>query len=381
MRHTLLIALNTLRVTFRARSKILVYFVLPVGGVVLSLFVHFASPARPARVGVVDEDRGRFALELVASVNAWGGYATSVVALRDLDVLIADGKLDCGLLIPTGYSEGLARGEAPRVRLVSLKGDEVTAWLEQSISLYSSTISGISAASAGNRDAFERMHAALGSNAATLSVNKVRDLSAGKRITLSSLGFLAYFILLGAAITAQLVLAERRAGTYSRIRKAPVRAGQFIAGNGLAGLAIIVFQIVAILLLMSYVFRVETYVPAPLLFAILFLFGLAGIGLALAIAAFARSSLMSNVLMNLILTPTSMVAGCFWPARIMPAFLQRLAHFMPQWWMLDAVERLQIGATVASIGANLLAIAGFALAFLLLASYRFVRIEEAGVFV
>jgi ABC-2 type transport system permease protein len=225
------------------------------------------------------------------------------------------------------------------------------------------------------------MHAAATAGGAGLDVQKLPDLSSGKRVTLSSLGFLVYFILLGSGTTMQLVLAERRDRTYMRIRTAPVRGLNYIEGHGLASFFIIVAQVVAALIIMKFAFRIETFVPDLLLFLILLLFGLAAIGVSMAITAFSRSSQVATILINLILTPSSMVAGCFWPASIMPPFLQRIALFLPQRWVLDAIQKAQTGAAVGALGLDLLVIAGFAVALFLLAGYRFARIEEQGQFV
>jgi ABC-2 type transport system permease protein len=378
MRNIFLVMTNTLRVTFRARSKILVYFIMPILGIVLSLFLNIGAQNRPARVGVVDSDGGRFALELVKSVNAWGGYTASAAAAKDLDSLIAKGSLDCGMIIPAGYSESIFHEPVRPIRIVSAKGEQVTAWLQQMVEMYTSSLSQLAAASAGDGARFEEMYANLKKNGAVLSVEKVPDISSGKRVTLSSMGFLIYFLVLGASITMQLVLADRRSRTYFRIRSAPVRAGEYIAGNGIAGLFIVVTQILAVQLILKLVFRVETYMPDLLLFAILFLYGMVAVGLAMAITAFSRSSFVASVAANLIITPTCMVAGCFWPASIMPQLLQRLSFFLPQRWALDAVQKAQGGI---AIGVDLLVIAAFALALFILASYRFSRIEESGQFV
>jgi ABC-2 type transport system permease protein len=122
-----------------------------------------------------------------------------------------------------------------------------------------------------------------------------------------------------------------------------VRASHYIVGNGLAGLAIIVVQILFIQLLMKYAFRIETFVPDLPMFAVLFLFGLVAVGFGMAITAFSRSSMFANVLSNLIITPSCMIAGCFWPAELMPQSLKRLSYFVPQRWALAAVQKAQVG--------------------------------------
>jgi ABC-2 type transport system permease protein len=378
MRNILRVTANTLRVTFKAKSKVLVYFICPVLGLVLSLFVNFGPSGGPARVGIVDNDGGRFSTDLVKSVGQWGGYSTAAVAAWELSERIARGSLDCGMVVPAGYSASVFQGAVLPVELVSAKGEEVTGWLGRMVDLYGSSLSDLASAAGGEGAAFERMYAALKDKDASLKVEKLPDTFGSKQITVSTIGFLIYFLILGATITMQLVLTERRNRTYFRIRSAPVRASEYIAGNGVAGLFIVVVQILSIQILLKYVFRVDTHVSDLLLFAILFVFGTVAVGLAMAITAFSSSSFMASVISNLLITPTCMIAGCFWPASVMPAFLQKLSFFLPQRWTLDAVQKAQSGGAV---GTDLLVIAAFALVFFILASYRFSRVEESGQFV
>jgi ABC-2 type transport system permease protein len=221
MRNSLLVALNTLRVTFKARSRLLVYLVMPVLGVVLSLFINLGGLGHPARVGVVDLDGGTFAADLAAAMNEWGGCSAAPAQAAELDGLIAKGTLDAGIVIPAGYGEGLLGGAAPNILLVSLKGAEVTAWLGQLVGLFSDSVSKLAEAAGGDRAKFLSMYEDLRQTGSLLSVENCADLSTPKRVTVSSLGFLVFFIMLGAVITMNLSLTERRNRTYSRIRCAP----------------------------------------------------------------------------------------------------------------------------------------------------------------
>ncbi len=381
MRNILLTALNTVRVTFRVRSRIMVYFLVPLFGVVVSFFINGGGANQLIRVGIVDGDATAPARHLVESLQKTGRFQTPAVAPAELNRRIAEGALDCGLVIPEGYGAGVLAGAPPAVSIVSIQGKQITAWLEEYARLYSSTASALAVAAGGDPVRFEALYAEASARGARLDVEKLRDASAGRATTVLSVGYLVFFLILGAGITGNFVLEDRRIKTFARIKSAPVRAGQYIAGNGLAGFLIVVAQIILVMLVMKLVFRIETFVPDLLLFAILFVFGFAAVGAAMAITAFSRSTFVSTILLNLILTPTCMIAGCFWRVEFMPQFLQKLSLFFPQRWVLDAVQKAQAGAGLGEIALNLVVIAGFALVLFLAASLRFARLEESGQFV
>ena len=41
---------------------------------------------------------------------------------------------------------------------------------------------------------------------------------------------------------------------------------------------------------------------------------------------------------SMIVTPTCMLGGCFWPLAIMPEFMQKIANLHPAKWAIEAVE-------------------------------------------
>lgn len=380
MRNMLLVMLNTLRVTFRKKFAPVVYLVLPVGGVLLALVMMSGGQSKPITVGVVDESRGPLSSALVRSIDSWGNYRTTPVEAARLNALLVNGKLDCGLVIPAGFDRGALEGAVPPLRLVSIKGQAVTAWLQSFLSQFSAGLSELAAASGGNAARFQALVSGALSSGSRLDVQPLPDSSRGKNVTLTSMGFLIMFIMLGTGLTSQLVLTEKRNRTYQRVCSAPVLPREYIAGNGAAGLLIVVAQIVAVIVLLRAVLHVQTFVPDLLLFAVLFCFGLVSVALGLVISSFARSSEIANTLSTLILTPSCMLAGCFWPISLMPAFVRRIALFLPQRWVLDSVQRAQGGAGLAGIAPDLAVLLAFAVALVVVAIYGFRRAESTAEF-
>jgi ABC-2 type transport system permease protein len=111
------------------------------------------------------------------------------------------------------------------------------------------------------------------------------------------------------------------------------------------------------------------------------LFGLAAIGLGVLIVSFADDSKQASTMQNLIITPSCMLTGCFWPVEIMPKSLQRIADFLPQKWTIGAIQKLQMGGSFDETIINLWIIAAFALTFFLAAAYRFGRNDSVKTFI
>jgi ABC-2 type transport system permease protein len=91
------------------------------------------------------------------------------------------------------------------------------------------------------------------------------------------------------------------------------------------------------------------------------------------VVSFANSSTSAGAIQNLVITPSCLLAGCFWPVEIMPKSIQKMADFLPQRWTLDTITKLQQGHHLGSVYLNLLILFAFAIAFFLIAIYKFGR--------
>ena len=134
-----------------------------------------------------------------------------------------------------------------------------------------------------------------------------------------------------------------------------------------------IVQIFITLIFMSKVFHIQIGFSLWKMFIVLILFGLISVGLSLAIVAFSKSSAGAGALENLIIVPTCLLSGCFFPVDIMPDAVRKIADFMPQRWLLDTITKLQDGKLFSHLFMNYLILIAFAVAFFFIAVYKFSR--------
>jgi ABC-2 type transport system permease protein len=381
MRNLGLLILNNLKVTFRKKGNIIVYIFLPLVGVLVSMIMYSTPNARTLRLGFTDHDSGMAALELKDKLAATEDFSVVDVGEDEINKKLLDFELDAVVVVPEGYTESILGGNAAAIEIVSLKGKEVTAGVEQLIYRHSASMSLLSAASGGDPAGFDRLLSQTRDNDIEFNVLSAEDRSADKAMTRTSLGFLIMFVMLGSGFTSMIVLKEKRDRTYHRVCSAPVSSKQYIFANTLTGLIICILQIVMIQLAMKFVFGIETGISDIHMFITLLMFALVAVGLGLLITAFSSSSYMAGTLSTLVLTPTCMLGGCYWDYELMPDFMQKIGYFTPQRWVMEAIRKMQDGGTLESITLNLLVLAAFALAFLLIAAFRQSRTENMQKFV
>lgn len=381
MRNAWLLTINTLKVLLRKKGNILVFFVLPIIGMLVSIAAYGNAGSGSVHIGIIDNDRSALAGDFVQSISQQQTRKVTVMTEGEKESQISTGKVECVLVIPEGFSKGIYNRNLKQLEIFSIKGEAATAWIQNYTNIYLKNLQDIAEASGGNQETFDKIYNNIKRDKSSLQVKKVQDQTHNKGMTTQMIGFLIMFMMVGAGNTAEMIITEKRNRTYYRICSAPVSAKTYIFGNVLANLVLVTLQISLTLFFMIKVFKIQTYIPIVEMFMILVLFGLVAIGLGVLIVAFSDDSKQVSTMQNLIITPTCMLAGCFWPVEIMPKSLQRIADFLPQKWTIGAIQKLQMGGSTDQIIINILIIVAFALTFFLVAAYRFGKNDSVKTFI
>lgn len=381
MRNTFLIALNILKLTFRKKGNIIVYLVLPVVITSIIMVISGSGDSKPLNIGIVDMDRSIISQDLVKAVDNKDNFKTIEVSEDKINAMVTEHKVDCIIKIPNNFAKEIYSGNNANIELISIRGEDVTSWIENFMNFYVGGLKDISKASEGKKEAFDKMYAGFKDNSIKLKNEKLKDSAFGKSLTQSSMGFLIMFVLFGTGITSSYILREKKMRTFFRICSAPVKSKDYILSNIIANLTIVAVQIILVLLVITKILKVNIFIPKIQLFVILLCFGLVAIGIGLVVVAFSKTSNQVGTANTLIVTPTCMLGGCFWPADLMPPWLQRVGDFIPQTWALDSIKKLQSGSSFIDILPQLGILLAFAAAFFLIAVYKFNRRDDSRNFI
>jgi len=158
---------------------------------------------------------------------------------------------------------------------------------------------------------------------------------------------------------------ERGSGAVRRLSGAQDRVYGLLAGKLAAVSLVFVLSVAAVFLAGRFVYRapMETPLPAALWAACSAAVFYLGLLLAQLTAASERTALMVAAA---IVMPLSMLGGSFFPVEIMPHTFARIAHAVPNGWMLDQFKLALRGqaplgsfAMLAGVGAAEFAAAGW----------------------
>jgi len=202
--------------------------------------------------------------------------------------------------------------------------------------------------------------------------DKVGEIEAENPSNWALPGYLVMFVFFAAALGAETIVRERQNHTLERLLAGSVRResilGGIFTGTAAKGLIqILLFWMVGIL-----VFNTDLGLSpaAVIILSILMVIMSSAFGIMLAtLVKTQRSAGSIAVLTALVLAP---LGGCWWPLFILPKWMQALAKITPHGWATTGFNKLMLfGGDFSSVVPEMLALIGFAVAFGIIAIWRF----------
>jgi ABC-2 type transport system permease protein len=163
-------------------------------------------------------------------------------------------------------------------------------------------------------------------------------------------------------ITIILFVNERRTGTLQRLLASPASEAEIVAGYALAFAVIGVIQSVVVLVAALVFFNITIVgnIFLALIVVLLLAFGHQGLGILL--SAGAKNELQAIQFIPLILFPSILLAGLFWPIESIPSYLQPLSFFIPLRYGIDAERSIMLrGWGIGEIWGDVVVLIVFAL--------------------
>lgn len=365
---SLQIAAQLIRRTMGSRRGLIMNVMLP--AIILSIMAGlFASFERErAFIAVSNEDSGILGSYLVSSLERESLYEIQLepkLTEQELKDMVMDGKADAAIYIPSDYSLKWLEGEQSEAILyrmnVQLWNSSLAAMLETEASKLAASVDLVRGTGAAAGADLTMLSALLEAQSFPRAVAENAGMKLGNIISNPMMvGLILLFVMLLASQSIGLVMEDREQRTMARMFTAPLRAIDIAFGNFMGSMLVGTLQLVIILSLTYFVFGYSPGIPFGSMLLVLEFFLLAAVGLTSAVAGLVRSSTQLSQINNLIITPTCMISGCFFPLSILPDFMQKLANFTPQKWAIGAIDRLGGGGSLSDISLQLLILLLFA---------------------
>ncbi|MGG0456673.1 ABC transporter permease [Bacillus mycoides] len=381
MKDILWLIQKTLSVLLKNKKGLLIIISLPIIGTLISFSIYGNVGQGTLNIGVINKENQPIANDTVKFLEGLNHVNVSKVKESEVEDKLTSKKLDGVITLDSGFSESVREGKPSHIEISSIKGDQVTGFIKSYLYNYVDNIAAISKVAGMDQSTFDNMYAGYQKSSFKVKAETLEDTSKNKDMTNQTMGYLIMFMLFSAVNLSGFILKEKENRTYFRLLSTPIDGKKFILSNVAVNMMILTVQIVIAVLFMTNVFHTNINMPFIVMIGVLMLFALIAIGLSLVIVSFSKSSTASNAMQNIVIVPTCLLAGCYFPYDIMPKAVQKVADFLPQRWLLDTISKLQQGIPFSELYLNILILFAFAIAFFLIAIYKFGRNNDARNFV
>jgi ABC-2 type transport system permease protein len=407
MMKVLSIGWKDILIFIKDRGALITSFLLPLLFIVVFsyAFSGIEDEDQVITLPVVDLDGGEVAQDLIDQVNSTAGVEVKLYEEADARDQVEGEQLEYALIIPAGFSDGVATGQPVTLLLINAPNADpanaeamrtVVDGVAKDLSLQTQLLAGFrqmgqmmqaseeevftsDLAVAQAESQFERARTeplvAIEKKTPDTILQEREEFSA---VGLTVPGATVLFVFLMASTTAMSLYSEKKTGTFRRLLAAPLAKAELLSGKMLPGFVIILVQIAVIfaasVLLLPLVGLDRLYLGNDILALIVLsmLIALCSSSLGLLIAAIARTEGQISGISVVAMWVMGAVSGAFVPTFFLGDFLGTVGKVTPQYWAVSAYTDLFVrGQTLANIGPELAILAGFTAVFFAIGLWRF----------
>ncbi|OMF37578.1 hypothetical protein BK133_05875 [Paenibacillus sp. FSL H8-0548] len=362
------IAAHLIRRTMGTRRGLFMNVLLP--AIILSIISGIFSnlEGQKAFIAIQNTDSGQLGSYLVSSLETETLYEIhleSGLSNEQLKKMVLDGKADAAIFIPSDYTEKMLEDGQSKADLYRMNEQlwnaSLEAMLTDEANKLSASVALVRAAGSEAEVSEGKLMDLLEAQAEPLAGVENADMKLGNIVSNPMMiGLILMFVMLLVSQSVGFIMEDRERRTMARMFTAPLRAMDIAIGNFMGSMLVGTIQLVIVLSLTYFVFGYSPGILFGAMLLVMEFFLLAAVGLASAVGGLVRNSVQLAQINNLVITPTCMISGCFFPLSMLPDFMQKLANFTPQKWAIQAIDRLDGGGSFADIGLQLFILLLFA---------------------
>ncbi|CAH8716138.1 ABC transporter permease [Paenibacillus thiaminolyticus] len=354
---SLLIAQWFLKRMFANKRTIFLSFILP--AVLVSAFLlqlHIVEQSRQA-IMYVDHDRSELSAHLLQAVGR-DFELIEAVDEAELREHILELKSSSGFVIPPQYGDDLMNGELPAPKLLQLNLSETSVVLQLLLNEQTENTLLLVNSIRSRHPEPEMLNGAIQNALKEQRLYRVHANVTDYELYVSpslriSMGLFLMFMLLSSMNLVSVMLEDKLNYTMQRTATAPVHGWQISLGQFLGGFFFGTLQIAAVLLLTRLV-GIDMGMSLLAQWSLLELFLITSMGMACMLGSIVGSPALFNRVSFGLIVPTCMLGGCYWPIEMMNSEMQKLSYFVPQRWVLDAMDMLASGGSWSAISLHVL---------------------------
>jgi ABC-2 type transport system permease protein len=167
---------------------------------------------------------------------------------------------------------------------------------------------------------------------------------------------------------------ERTSGNLERLLATPLRESEIVTGYAIAFTVVGMLQTIILLVIGVTVFDIMIVGNIVLAFLVIVLLAIVSLSLGILLSSLAKREAQAIQFFPIIVLPTFLLAGIFWPVEAIPSWLRPFSYLIPPTYAVDATRSVMLrGWGFGEIWIDIVALFGFAVAFLAIAVWSLKR--------
>ncbi|MBT4511849.1 MAG: ABC transporter permease [Chloroflexi bacterium] len=318
----------------------------------MTLFgIAFSGEVEDVDVIVVDHDGSDLSNTIIGNLDEQTLNIRFMDSEQEAVKKVEDGNAWAVFVFPEDFSQNIATKNA----VIHLRGDK-------------SNVNVASAIATTLREAMtETLTQAGGEMPVSVSESPVYGEDA-EFIDFFVPGIMAFAIfLLTTLLTLLAFVGERTSGTLERLKASPMRDGEIVLGYVIAFGVIGMVQAFLLLIIATVGFNITIEGNPFLAYIIVALLALVSVNLGILLSAAAKREAQAVQFLPMIILPTFLLAGIFWPVEAIPSFLRWASFAIPPTYGVEAMRSVMVrGWGLGEIWMELVVLLAFALVFMIL---------------
>jgi ABC-2 type transport system permease protein len=329
------------------------------------------TDVRHIRTAIRDEDRTSASRQFAEAFirSGYFDFEHYVTSHRDIDRLLDAGRVQMALRIPRGFAKDLGRGRTATAQLILDGSDSMTAGM---IAGYAAGVAQAYSARVA-RERLDRIRAAgpqVPGIEGRLRIWYNPDL---KSVNFMVPGVVCLILLVVTMIlTSVAIVKEREIGTLEQLVVTPIRAHELMLGKTAPFIIIGFADMVLVLLVAVFWFRVSIAGSVVLLFAVTPIFLLTSLGVGLFISTVSRTQQQAMMTSLFFMIPSVLLSGFMFPIQNMPRVIQWLTYPIPLRYFLVIIRGIFLkGSGLDVLWPQVAAMAALGVSIMALSALRF----------
>jgi len=353
--------INTFKLLTKKKSFITMGIIAP--AFIILFFTFVFGKEYNYKVGIIDNDKNYISNEIINTIDDIENIDIVNVNNDDYKILLATDQIQIAIIIDDNFSENILNLKEDKVIIKSISNGELKSILSSIIKSRTEELSLIAQVSNKDIDKLKEVNENYKDNLLTVNFNEIKD---NRPSIDNSLGLLIMMIFITGSTIAGFIIEDEENNTKYRILVSKVKLYKYymsllIVFYLLSCASSLIYYIMCKILNLNF-----NMVNTNNFLIVLLMINLVSISLNLCIVSFTRSRYVANTINILLVIPSCMLSGIFWDFNIMPTYLQKIGHFLPQRWVYICLERLKLYDDLSYISNYIFAMFGLSLVFFMI---------------